>query len=185
MNTTTTKKARITGGQLKATRWMDDPIMSNERARVYDRYARNLHHPKYLHIFTEHYNELARIDRKIHDLNYPCPPPSSTNVVSNLNGTLQGTLSLKDSFYQSSDQRYKSKYFSHLKKEVKGYTLRDHIIEKFQQEFDDYEKIEAIIVKSLRKNGVSEENINIACQNLVAACDVNKEASEITITLKF
>ena len=184
MNTTATRKSRITGGKLKMTRWMEDPIMSDERARVYDRFARNLHHPKYLHVFTEHYNELARIDRKIHDLNYPCPPPKQ-NLISNLNGTLQGTLSLKDSFYQSSDQRYKSKYCSHLKKEVKRYTLRDQIIEKFQQEFDDYEKIEAIIVKSLRRNGISEENINTACQNLIAACDVDKDTSEITITLKF
>jgi hypothetical protein len=170
-----------------------DHYITTERNATYDKMARNLHHPDYREDFKQHYNELFRINMKLHDLNYPAPPPEirtgKLKEVNPLTGTLSTTM-VNSKAYMTS--RGKSKYMSTLKSKSAGKVkknFKDEYIDNLKQNegapFADQERIVADIIADLRQSGVDMETITNAFEDLSVDFIVHQDINELEIDLHF
>lgn len=175
-----------------------DFFISTERMETYDKYARNLHHPRYRADFNSHYNDLFRANMKFHDLNYPAPPretiekrtmkfydgelPDSTTQMTSTN--------LMSSHMLSSSSLKKSKYMTSRRSSMRmnQKNIKEQFIEKLKmnegQPFADQEKIVADIVRALMKGDVDVDTIQSALEDVNIEFNVNEETSELEIVVK-
>lgn len=158
-----------------------DNLYHTDRAALYDQMARNLHHPRYREGFVSHYNDLARMNRKMHDLNWPCPHPKPKKSSKDMMAT-EVTVD-KSLHLNSTDTRFKSKYVSSRLQQTKPQkTLKGQILEKASKgSFADPDKIVVAIVRSLLQAGCDPETVEQAMQNAAIRFVVNKETSELEI----
>ena len=159
-----------------------DNLYSTDRAALYDTMARNLHHPEYRKDFVAHYNDLTRINRKMHDLNYPCPRPRPKKTKRGVDTTIESK-----SVLMSTDTKFKSKYMSSYRLQQAKQpqkTLKTQILEKAAKgQFADPEKIVVAIVRSLLHAGCDPEMVEQAMQNVAIRFVVDPETSELEISL--
>lgn len=163
-----------------------DDLNSAPRAELYDCLARNWHHPDYRHDYNVHYNEFARLNRRFHDLNYPCPKCSKPSTLEEKQNA--ATASTFRSASSKSKSRSKSKYMSSYlsQKEQPMKTLKDQILEKAASgEFPEAEKFIAAVMRSLYENGIDPETVQYAFQNVALRFNVNESSSEFEICLYF
>lgn len=175
-----------------------DHFISSDRACLYDRMARNLHHPSQRFDFTKHYDELFRLNIKHYDLNYPAPPPEIRNETlrrKKKEEELMGgarSAAFMSSRRMSSSTKKKSKYMSELrnaptKKVQRG--SKDQLIERLKLDegapFVDKEKLIADIVKCLIKADIDIETIRDAFEDVEIEFVVNESTSELEICLHF
>ena len=191
---TTGDPRRITGGNVRRERWGDDPLISNERTEAYNQMARRLNHPIERQKFTDHYGELARFNRRLHDLNYPNVPPSirtkqkpktsetQPERVASRGGSLHHSQSLKSACHIDSNlQRQASR-----RAEVQLITLRDQIFEKCKQNhFADQDRITAVIIRKLLQSGIDAETIQSVFETMSYRVIIHEDTSEIEICMDF
>ncbi|OHS94292.1 hypothetical protein TRFO_39499 [Tritrichomonas foetus] len=170
-----------------------DSIDSTERQATYDRMARTLHHPRYRANMINHYDELSRVNRKFHDLNYPIPPPSmrERDIIKDMKAStfqqslLKSSTNKSSSHLMSTDKKVKSMYMtsSRLMK-VKQKNLKDQIISKAKEgSVPETEKIIAVIAKTLIENGIDFETVQLALENVLVKVFVDKKTSEFEIEI--
>lgn len=174
------KSAKLTARGEDKRRY--DFIFSAQRVELYDKMSRNLHHPRYRDDMIHHYDELTRINRKMYDLNYPCPPPAPKEVDTNLHAT----QSFHSSRFNSNDPKMRSKYMSsyRMKQKESAITLKKQIIKKASKgDYPDQNKIIAAVARTLLQSGCDQETVQYALQNVAVRYIVNKETAEIVISL--
>lgn len=176
-----------------------DRIDSGLRQATYDRMARTLHHPSYKSDMINHYDELARYNRKFHNLNYPCPPPSmkemenptdfvpkptSTSIIaskSRLNGT-------QSSYLASSSKAMRSIYMSSTRMQnikTQMSNLKDQLLIRAQKgSIPDQDQIYAILIHHLLQNGVDFDTIRLALEDSQIVITADPKTSEFVIELK-
>ncbi|KAH0792438.1 hypothetical protein GPJ56_003615 [Histomonas meleagridis] len=159
-----------------------DSIISTERVTEYDKMARNLNPAPYRNDMIKHYDELARLNRKHHDLNYPLPANART-----YGKTKKRTKPsyLTSRLLNSSDRNTKSPYTSTTTvRQPPQVRLKDHILKKAMSgSFPEKEKIIALVAKSLASHGMEKESILLALADVQLNPVINQETSEIEIIL--
>ena len=170
-----------------------DPIESVKRQNTYERMSRTLHHPRYRNDMHNHYDELSRVNRKFHNLNYPLPPPSmrDRNIIEDMT-SLQSTrlnastnTTRSSSHMTSTDKKVMSMYMtsSRLMK-VKQRNLKEQILKKAREgSVPEREKIIAVIARTLIENGIDYETVQLALENVQVKIFVDKKTSEFEIEL--
>lgn len=174
-----------------------DRIDSGERQATYDKMARTLHHPDYRADMINHYDELARFNRKFHQLNYPCPPPSlrdhdiieeMVNAQNGLTSTYSKSKSksiYESGHFASSDKKVKSMCLtsSRLQK-IKQKNLKDQILQKINEGSNpEVERIIAIIAKSLIENGIDFQTVQLALEDVHIRFIADTKSSEFEIEI--
>lgn len=162
-----------------------DNLSSTPRAGLYDTLARDLHYPSYRRDFTVHYNELARSNRKFHDLNYPCPQPSNRGFDETYNDDYKNyhksTMSKSRSRSRS---RSKSKSMSSYLEKQEPKSLKNLLIQKIKLgNAPDQQKIIDAVYRSLLNKGLDHTVIEDALRNAAVRYVVNEESSKIEICL--
>ena len=176
---TKTSMTSMTSMELSQDRY--DNLYSTDRAALYDTMARNLHHPEYRQDFVGHYNDLTRLNRKMHDLNYPCPRPRPKKM-KKIDATAESRSHLT-----STDAKFKSKYMSSYRLQQAKQpqkTLKRQILEKAAKgQFADPEKIVVAVVRSLLQAGCDPDMIEQAMQNVAIRFVADPETGELEISL--
>lgn len=180
------RRAQTASAPMDQTRY--DNLYNTDRAALYDQMARNLHHPRYREGFVSHYNDLTRLNRKMHDLNWPRPHPKPKKSSTDTNMVTESAFD-KSSHMNSTETRFRSKYMSsHRMQQTKQpqKTLKDQILEKASNgSFADTDKIVLAVMRSLAQAGCDRETIEQAMQNAAIRFVANKETSELEICIHF
>lgn len=171
-----------------------DHMITTERVATYNKMARNLHHPHYREDFTRHYDDLFRLNLKLHDLNYPAPPPEVRTRKIKKYDPMTGTMSTTMlSSRTSNETRKKNKYTSTKRPSSQQKQIITSFREKFIEDlkrdegkpFADQERIVAELIRGLLKEGVEMEAIQNAFEDVNIEFIVHQDTSELEIVLNF
>ncbi|KAK8895492.1 hypothetical protein M9Y10_023959 [Tritrichomonas musculus] len=145
-----------------------------------------------------HYDELARFNRKFHQLNYPCLPPSlrDHDIIEEMENAAAGLISTSKSrsksMYESghltsNDKKVKSMCMSSTRlQKIKQQNLKDQILQKINEgSTPEIEKIIAIIAKSLIENGTDYETVQLALEDCHIVLHSDPKTLEFEIEINF